>query len=168
MLRCKIALLLGLLSLSAIAGCTSDDPADDDGGEALERALAYSECMRDNGLKDFPDPAEQEGGGGGGLELPEGMDPESEEFQAAAEACEEFMPGADPEDEIDSELFAELLDYAECMRAEGIADFPDPESDGLNVHFEELGIDPDGEEYQTALEACEDERPDSGGLHDGA
>lgn len=170
MRRYKIALIVGLLALIPIAGCTGDDPTDPDSGggegDPLIEPLAYSECMRDNGIEGFPDPSED--GGGGGLTLPEGMDAESEEFQAAQNACEDLMPGADPEDLIDSELYAELVTYAECMREQGIADFPDPEEDGLNVHFDELGIDPDSEEYQAALTACEDERPtDDGGLHDG-
>lgn len=169
MRRYKIALLFGVLALAGAACGTNDDAPDDNGGggEApLADALAYSECMRDNGLEDFPDPSED--GGGGGLTLPEGMDDESEEFQAAENACEDLMPGPGPEDLIDADLFAELIRYAECMREQGIADFPDPEEDGLNVHFDELGIDPDSEEYQAALTACEDERPaDDGGLHDG-
>jgi hypothetical protein len=162
-MRRTTASLLALLALAA-AGCTRTDPPG--GADDRAKALEYSECMRDNGITDFPDP--QEGDGGGGLSLPEGIDPESDEFAAAAEACEQYMPGPDPEDMIDADLFAALLDYAECMRANGIDDFPDPEEDGLFVHFDELGIDPDGDDYQAALDACEDERPDGGALEDGA
>lgn len=157
--------LLGLLALAAGAACTGTPPG---GGAAtdLDQALDYSQCMRDNGITAFPDP--QEGSGGGGLELPDDIDPDSDAFAAAAEACEEHMPGVPPEDEIDPDLFAALLDYAECMRAAGIEDFPDPEEDGLFVHFDEVGIDPDSDDYQAALDTCEDRRPDGGALEDGA
>lgn len=164
-MRHHIALLATALALAAAAACTTEDPPGEDEAE-LAKALDYSECMRDNGIADFPDPDEFEGGGG--IELPEGIDPESDAFAAAAEACEQHMPGPGPEDVIDADYYADLLDYAECMRDAGVDEFPDPEEDGLNVRFDELGIDPDGDDYQAALDACEDERPEGGSLHDGA
>ncbi|MFG3341622.1 hypothetical protein [Glycomyces sp. NPDC048151] len=163
-MRHHLPALLTLLALAA-AACTADDPQGEQEAE-LAKALEYSECMRDNGIADFPDPEEHEGGGG--LQLPEGIDPESDAFEAAAEACEQYMPGPAAEDMVDADAYAALLDYAECMREAGIDQFPDPEEDGLNVRFDELGIDPDSDDYQAALDACEDERPDDGALHDGA
>jgi hypothetical protein len=165
MLRNTITGLLGLLALAA-AGCTGSNPNSDDASQDRAEALEFSECMRDNGITDFPDP--QEGEGGGGLTLPEGMNADDPDFKAAEEACVEFMPGPDPEDLIDAEQYEALLDYTECMRDAGVANFPDPEEDGLFVHFDELGIDPDSDDYQAALDTCEDQRPDGGAIEDGA
>ena len=53
--------------------------------------LALSQCMRDNGVADFPDP------GPNGLSLDgTGIDPDSPEFRAAEEACQDLMPQSDP------------------------------------------------------------------------
>jgi Pectinacetylesterase len=52
--------------------------------------VAYAQCMRDNGIAEFPDP------GPDGLSL-DGLDvdPDSPQFQAAEEACQDLMPSAD-------------------------------------------------------------------------
>jgi hypothetical protein len=178
MRRYTIALLLGLLALSAAAcggndgdgdgvasvdGGTSES-ADEGGGEELdgfEEALAYSECMRENGIAEFPDP-EQQGEGGMGLSLPEGMDPEDEDFKAAEEACEDLMPGPEAGEELDPEVYDALLDYSECMRENGVTGFPDPEPGGGIIMNGDMGFDPQSEEFQAADEACKDLRPERG------
>ncbi|SDD49680.1 hypothetical protein [Glycomyces harbinensis] len=177
MRRYKIALLLGLMALTASA-CGSDDgdggvaSADGDATESaseegedldgFEEALAYSECMRDNGIADFPDPEEQ-GEGGISLGLPEGMDPESEEFKAAEEACEDMQPGPDENATIDPEVYQALVEYSECMRENGIAEFPDPTEGGGIIMNGDMGFDPQSEEFQAAEEACADLRPEGRG-----
>jgi hypothetical protein len=183
MRRYTIALLLGLLALSA-AACGSDDDGggvasvdgatesasdDGDGGgggggpeDMAEQALAYSECMRDNGIADFPDP-DLDGEGGMGLSLPEGLDPESEEFKAADEACADLQPGPGEDATLDPEVYAALLEYSECMRENGIEDFPDPQPGGGIIMNGDMGFDPQSEEFQAADEACADLRPERGG-----
>lgn len=179
MRRYKIALLLGLLALS-VAACGDDDgggvasvddpaseSASDDGGggddpEDFEaEALAYSECMRDNGIDEFPDPEISEGRMG--LSLPEGIDPESDEFKAAEEACEDLQPGPDEDATIDPDRYAALLEYAECMRENGIDEFPDPEPNGGIIMNGDMGFDPESDEFQAADEICADLRPEGPG-----
>jgi hypothetical protein len=182
MRRYKIALLLGLLALSA-AACSDDDDGggvasvdgtasesasdDDDGGGGddpenfEEEALAYSECMRDNGIEDFPDPEISEGRMG--LALPKGLDPESDEFKAAEEACEDLQPGPDEDATIDPEIYEALLDYSECMRENGIEEFPDPNPNGGIMMNGDMGFDPESDEFQAADELCADLRPEEPG-----
>ncbi|WP_116952604.1 hypothetical protein [Jiangella endophytica] len=57
-------------------------------GDALESLRAFTECMRENGI-DMPDPAAD-----GGLSMPEGVDPQSAEFQAAMTTCQPELDGA--------------------------------------------------------------------------
>ena len=56
--------------------------------EMRKRALANSQCMRDHGLANFPDP---QFGEGGRMEMrldkKSGVDPQSPTFQAAQKAC---------------------------------------------------------------------------------
>ncbi len=112
----------------------------------------------ENGVPDFPDP-EQNADGGISLGLGEGMDPESEEFQAAAEACDELVPGPDEGEAVDPEAYEALVEYSECMRENGVEDFPDPEPNGGIMMSPEMGFDPESEEFQAAAEACEDLAP---------
>ncbi len=64
--------------------------------EAQDKALRFARCMREHGV-DMPDPDFSGGPGGGGLRIEigiGGIDPGSETFQAAQEACGElFGPG---------------------------------------------------------------------------
>ncbi|MDN3241178.1 hypothetical protein [Glycomyces tritici] len=177
MRRYTIALLLGLTALT-VAACSDDDgdggvasvdttasesaSEDAGGGEELdgfEQALAYSECMRENGITEFPDP-ERNGENGVGLSLPEGMDPQDEDFKAAEEACEDLMPGPGEGETLDPEIYEALLDYSECMRENGITEFPDPQPNGGIMMNGEQGFDPQSEEFQAADEACADLRPE--------
>ena len=61
--------------------------------EMADKLLDFSKCMRDHGI-DFPDPQFQ--GGGVMMQMGEGIDPSSEEFQAAQEACGDLLPGGGP------------------------------------------------------------------------
>ncbi|WP_035739050.1 hypothetical protein [Glycomyces arizonensis] len=173
-MRVKTALALGPILLLFAAGCGDGDDGDGvasadgatasasaDGGEAgpedaFDQALAYSECMRENGVEDFPDPEQQEGGGMS-LSLPKGIDPDDEVFKAAEEACEEYMPGPGEGEGIDPDIYEALVEYAECMRENGVEDFPDPEPGGGIRFSEELGQDGD---FAAAEEACKDLRPE--------
>ena len=58
--------------------------------EEMEKLRAFSQCMRDNGVESFPDP-----GPDGGLMIDQGsgVDPESDEFKSAQEACRSLQPG---------------------------------------------------------------------------
>ena len=57
--------------------------------EAEERMRAFSKCMRENGVENFPDPQP-----GGGIAIgPEmGVNPEDPAFKEAEKKCEELMP----------------------------------------------------------------------------
>jgi hypothetical protein len=58
--------------------------------EMADKLLDFSKCMRDHGI-DFPDPQFQ--GGGVMMQMGEGIDPTSDEFKAAQEACGNLLPG---------------------------------------------------------------------------
>jgi hypothetical protein len=99
-----------------------------------DAALEFAQCMRDNGVPDFPDPRFTEGGGGVVIGGPDGegpgFDPGSDEVRAAFESCGEtleraaFGPG---DGNIDAtELQDNLLAMAECLRDQGLeVDDPD-------------------------------------------
>ena len=130
------------------------------GGTAEPSALAYSQCMREHGIADFPDPDAN-----GDLTLEAGpgsdLDFNNPAFKAADEACKALLPEAG---ESPADLKAATLAYAACMREHGIADFPDPNaSGGLEIQSEPgSDLDPNNPAYQKADAACRSLLPDGG------
>jgi hypothetical protein len=158
------ALVLGL----AVAGCGAEDDgggvasaggdAESDGADGADgaedaddmddrdRMLAFAQCLRDNGL-DVDDPAEGEG-----LQLMFGPGTDRAKVDAAMDACREYAPEGGPGGgTIDNET---LLEFAQCMRDNGVEAFPDPDPDegGMRI-TPEIGEDPD---FEAAQEACQD------------
>jgi hypothetical protein len=120
------------------------------GGEPM---LAYSECMRENGIADFPEPVE------GQLKIEAGpgsdLNPQSPAFQKAEEACRSLAPTQEVSPEQEEELSASALAYAECMRENGVPDFPDPEVSGGGVKMGiPRGVNPQSPAFKKAEEAC--------------
>ena len=74
----------------------------------------------------------------------------SPQFQKAMEACKALNPASvAPSDQAQHQ--AALVQYAKCMRAHGVPDFPDPSADGS---FDVGGINPDSPQVQKADKAC--------------
>ncbi len=94
------------------------------GGSLASQELAFSRCMRANGVPGFPDP--NPGGsftvhaGSGGI------DPASPQYQAANAKCGKLLPGGGAGPTFNPLEGAALVKIAACMREHGIAGFPDP------------------------------------------
>lgn len=111
-------------------------------------AQAYAECMREYDIDmSDPDPAT------GLPTLGDSVDPDGPAFIAAQEACGDLLPGGirGEEDTTDTETY---LAFAECMRENGVPDFPDPQPGSGEGLFP--GIDRTDPAFQQALEACGD------------
>jgi hypothetical protein len=140
-----VAVLVLALGGCAAQGGTAAAPADE-----REQALRFTQCLRDNGL-DVPDPE----AAGGPVRIDGSTDPDA--VEAAMEACEEFAPdlagpGGEP---LDQEQMARLRRFAQCMRDNGLPDFPDPDAEGgIVARVGEGGLEPDGEAFRRAEEAC--------------
>jgi len=149
------------------SGSTSDsasDSTDDSGGGGSggeeQTPLAYSQCMREHGLADFPDPNED---GGLMLDFEPGsdLDPNNPTYQAADAACKPLLPNAGKPP---AGMKEAALKYSACMREHGIADFPDPAADGSLQLQSSPGsdLDPDNPTFQSANEACKHLLPGGG------
>lgn len=80
--------------------------------------------MRAHGVTNFPDPSS-----GGGINLDgTGINPASPSFQAAQTTCFKLLPGGGPvhNPHPSAALKAQVLAIAQCMRAHGVTNFPDP------------------------------------------
>jgi len=158
-LACLLAAALACLALLAAACSSSADSgtgAGPAGGSAKQSALAFSRCMRAHGITAFPDPnAEGEIALDGGPGT--GINPKSPQFKAASNACKPLMPPRVISQAQQAKIKAGNLRYARCMRAHGISDFPDPNSQGqLQIKAQPGGdLDPNNPRYQAANKACQ-------------
>ena len=128
----------------------SVDPAD--------AGRLYAQCMRSNGVPDFPDP-----GPDGKFALTHGeggVNQDDPEFRAATEKCRVLAPGGEHET-LDAAAVEEMRAFSQCMRDNGLPDFPDPDADG---RLRGTGHEAEGPGYQAAFEACRAKLP-GGGEH---
>jgi hypothetical protein len=95
-------------------------------GEA--EALQYAACMRSHGVPDFPDPTVQNGSVGFSITAGDGVDQNSPQYQSARQACSSLRGGGTANS--GSGNLAKELKFAQCMRAHGVPDFPDPNKNG--------------------------------------
>jgi hypothetical protein len=123
---------LAALAIVALigAGC-SDKPAENDGAANTnahyESALKFSDCMRDNGVSEFPDPDASGELTIDGVLNGSSLDPSSPAWKAAMAACKDLQPpGFTGDEDISPEEQKTRLEFAQCIRDHGVKDFPDP------------------------------------------
>jgi hypothetical protein len=117
-----------------------------------QKALAYTSCMRSHGITNFPDPNSQ----GSFVGRMGRLNASSPQYIKANQTCEKLLPdGGQITPGQSQKLEAEGLQYAECMRSNGITSFPDPTvmSNGA-VSLAAPGVDSSSPEYQSANQAC--------------
>ena len=150
-----------------VASLGGEAPGADDTAEVDEEAalLAFAQCLREEGL-DVEDPAVDEEGN---IQPPRpvqgGQAIDREAFQAAREACEEFLDGVTLGfgDVDQTELEDQLLEFSACLRDQGL-EVDDPNlSGGPGAGRGLFGdLDPDDPVVQAALEACQEFLPGGG------
>lgn len=79
--------------------------------------------MRAHGLTTFPDTI---AGRGFQFTPNSGLNPQSPAFQAAQQACHKFAPGKAGPPQMSASQHRAAVRFAECMRANGQPNFPDP------------------------------------------
>lgn len=84
--------------------------------------LHFSECMRADGVPNYPDPS---AGGGIKITVGSGLNPQTPAFQRAQNLCRKDLPGGGPPRVVPESVKLQLISHAECMRAHGVS-YPDP------------------------------------------
>ncbi len=92
-------------------------------------AVGFSHCMRSHGVPNFPDPTDDGA-------LPKVSPPQlgvsSSLFNVAERACQDLLPaGTDdvfPAGEV-QQLLTGMLMFSQCMRSDGVPNWPDPTTD---------------------------------------
>lgn len=155
---------LGLLAVTAglaltAAACSSSPssssaPASGSGAASSGHAtgmLAYARCVRAHGVPNWPDP------GANGQEPASTKNLASDaHFAAANNACRHLIPGGS------STQFAadtrQYVQFAQCVRAHGVPNFPDPSTDpdGSPVfNLANSGVNVQSPQVQSAALGCQ-------------
>ena len=117
------------------------------------QAVAYAQCMRANGVAGWPDPDDA----GTFVKLTaQQLGVSDARLQAAEAACQPILAsggGAPRQGKLHAGL-AQLVAFAQCMRAHGIADMPDPDSQGQFAVGPGTSIDIHTDQFQSAQNAC--------------
>jgi hypothetical protein len=156
------------LAMAALigAGCSNGSAengrtgtAGSGGNENATKAVKFAECMRDNGLSEFPDP-----NAAGDQEFVDGMkrlDQSSAAWKQAIGACKALRPPGLLGGKATSQEMRQRLEFAQCMRDNGVKDFPDPIRDGPLIDTTRIpsaagrgALDIPG--FQAAIEKCRD------------
>ena len=121
------------------------------GASPLAEAVAYSQCIRSHGVPNFPDPVQTPSGGYGYRTA--GIDPNSAAFQGALQACKALpSPWNSTGQQLSPAQQQAWLNWAKCIRAHGVPDFPDPTFSGTEVH--DSGVGSSSPQLQSAMDAC--------------
>ncbi len=126
-------------------------------------ALAFSKCMRANGVPNFPDIAaggiqvvSTQGPNGQTLSV-NGVSVNAPAFRAARQKCQKNMPHLRASQAQTAQAIQQGLKFARCMRSHGVPNFPDPKvfsSHGGNQQVYLPGVNAQSPAFQAGAKAC--------------
>jgi hypothetical protein len=128
--RRPLAALALIAIVALISACGSTAPAASGGGNNTaanaHKAVKFAECMRSNGVSEFPDP-----GATGKLTIDgvvngSSLDPSAPAFKQAISACKDLEPAGFMGGKRSSSQMEAARKFAQCIRENGVSDFPDP------------------------------------------
>jgi hypothetical protein len=159
-LASALATLAGLSLIASACGGSTGNHAAELGATTpaanAERMLAFSRCVREHGVTNYPDPD-----GNGNLPASgKQIARSSPQYPAAENACMHILQtGSATETAGDKQKLAFALKVARCMRSRGYPTYPDPSpsvsSQGSGTRFAGTGIDTRSPRFQTTETACE-------------
>jgi hypothetical protein len=124
------------LALAALIGmgCSHTAAATASSGNTTaavrEQAMRFAACMRANGVSGFPDPDASGTLTYDGIVNGSSLDPSSAAFTQATSTCKDLEPPGLMGHKRSPQEQETALKFAQCMRANGVKDFPDPTADG--------------------------------------
>lgn len=119
--------------------------------------LAFSRCMRSNGVPNFPDPNSS-----GVWPKPQVEGAASNpQYPAATRSCGHLLPdggpGVAPSPAVDQQIQNDMTQFALCMRSHGVSNWPDPTFDQGRAVFDPqaAGIDTNSPRISVKVHECE-------------
>ncbi len=147
--------------LLAACGGSSASPKPSAAG-AADNALKFSRCMREHGVKNFPNP--EVSGGRVSLRVkagPGGVEASPQVMEAAQSACKHFQPAeqtnVSPQEKVARQ--EAVLKFAKCMREHGIDVHASAAGGGVQIQIHPgaagAGPNPESPAFQDAQKACQ-------------
>jgi hypothetical protein len=133
--RRPLAALALIVIVALISGCGSSAPAETGSGSSsggdntvanAQKAVKFAECMRSNGVREFPDPGASGDLTIDGIANGSSLDPSTPAFEQALSACKDLEPAGFMGSKRSPEQQSAALRFAQCIRENGVNDFPDP------------------------------------------
>lgn len=134
--RRPLAVLALIAMVALISACGSSAPASTATGSGSsvgnntttnhEKAVKFAECMRNNGVSAFPDPPASGALTIDGIANGSSLDPNTAAFKKAISACKDLEPPGFMGQKATPQQMDARLKFAQCMRENGVTDFPDP------------------------------------------
>jgi hypothetical protein len=94
------------------------------------KAVKFAECMRANGVSAFPDPDASGRLTIDGVANGSSVDTGSAAFEQALSACKHLEPPGFTGSKVTPQQRTARLEFAQCVRENGVPDFPDPTPNG--------------------------------------
>jgi hypothetical protein len=128
--RWPLAALALIAMVVLISACGSSAPAGTGGANNItanaQKAVKFAECVRRNGVSDFPDPSASGNFTIDGIVNGSSLDPNTPAFKQAISACKDLEPAGFMGSTRSPQQMQAALEFAQCIRANGVPDFPDP------------------------------------------
>jgi hypothetical protein len=129
--RRPLAALALIAMVALISACGSSAPAPSGSGgnntaANAQKAVKFAECMRSNGVSEFPDPGASGKFTIDGVVNGSSLDPSAPAFKQAISACKDLEPAGFMGGKRSPPQMQAALKFAQCMRETGVKDFPDP------------------------------------------
>lgn len=139
------------------AGCSNAVAQTGNTTTNRDQGVKFAECMRKNGVREFPDPDAS-----GNLTVDRvangsSVDTSSAAFARAIDACKDLQPAGFTGAKRTPEQQQAALRFAQCMRDNGVKDFPDPTEDGPIIDTSRMPGSPGARSipgFQAAQEKC--------------
>ncbi len=159
-----VAVLISACGSTAPASTATGSGGGGGGGNITtnhEKAVKFAECMRNNGVSAFPDPPASGSLTIDGIVNGSSLDPNSAAFTQAISACRELEPPGFTGQKATPQQTDARLKFAQCMRDNGVSDFPDPTPNGPLIDTNRIpslaGKDPRSDPaLNTAMRKCRD------------
>jgi hypothetical protein len=109
----------GSNALSETGAATATATGGAEKATARDKAVKFAECIRAHGVSDFPDP-------NGKNQFEYGVSVSPAVWNRAVSACKDLQPPGTLSSKRSPRQQSTALEFARCMRDNGVKDFPDP------------------------------------------
>jgi hypothetical protein len=152
---------LAALAMVALltAGCSNAAAQAGSGNSTSNRdqAVKFAQCMRKNGVREFPDPNASGELTIDGIANGSSLDTNSAAFKQALAACKDLQPPGFTGSKRSPEQQQAAVKFAQCIRDNGVKDFPDPDPNGPLIDTTRMPGNPNGQSIpglSAAMEKC--------------